>query len=136
MTAQAVKFSRKDEVLIHRQLVVERKFLRHVTDHFLDRFDIPHNVVATDSRRALGRLQNSAQHPDHGCFARTIRAEKPEDRSLPDGKRNVIDSRESAEAFRQPSTSIIGSVMTFSEDMKVDRLAAVTVLPCPASLHS
>src|SRR5437879_4363914 len=31
-TAQAIKFSCKDEVLIYGQLVVKRKFLRHVAD--------------------------------------------------------------------------------------------------------
>src|SRR5206468_11327236 len=36
-TAQAIKFPCKDEVLIYGQLVVERKFLRHVADHFLNR---------------------------------------------------------------------------------------------------
>ena len=36
------------------------------------------------------------------CFSGTIWAEKTEDRSLPDGKGNMIDSRESAEALRQP----------------------------------
>src|SRR5262249_29050115 len=80
-TAQAVKFSCKDEVLIHGQLVIERKFLRHVADHLLDWFQVSGDVMAADSRRAVARLQNSAQHPDHGCFPRTIRAEKAEDRS-------------------------------------------------------
>ena len=65
-TAQAIKFSGKDEILVHGQLVVERKFLRHVADHFLDRLGFSHNIVAPDARRALGRLENSAQHPDHG----------------------------------------------------------------------
>ena len=58
--AQAIKFSCEDEILIHSQLVVERKFLRHVADHFLNRLQIPHDVVAADSRRALSRLQDSA----------------------------------------------------------------------------
>src|SRR5437868_14643218 len=57
--------------------------------------------MTADSRRALRRLQDSAQHPDHSCFSRTIRAEKTENRSLPDGKRNMIDSRKGAEALRQ-----------------------------------
>ena len=83
-TAQAIKFSGEDEVLIHGQLVIERKFLRHVADHFFDRLGISHNIMAPDARRALSRLENSAQHPDHGCFPGTIRPEKPEDRSFSD----------------------------------------------------
>src|SRR5581483_629584 len=35
VTAQAIKFSCKNEVLIHGQLIVQRKFLRHVADHLL-----------------------------------------------------------------------------------------------------
>src|SRR4030095_14997770 len=58
--------------------------------------------MAADSRRAVGRLQNSAQHPDHGCFPRTVWAEKTEDRSFSDRKRNMVNRRESAEALRQP----------------------------------
>src|SRR4030095_14198676 len=84
VTAQAIKFSCKDEVLIHGQLVVERKFLRHVADHFLDRLGISDNIVGPNTNPALRRLENSAQHPDHGCFPGTIRAEKPEDRSSSD----------------------------------------------------
>ena len=58
--AQAIKLPGKDEVLIHRQLVIERKFLRHVADHFFDRFGISHDVVPADSPRAVARLQNPA----------------------------------------------------------------------------
>src|SRR4029077_14404972 len=100
-TAQTIKFSCEDEILIHSQFIVERKFLRHVADQFLNRLQIPHDVVAAYSRCALSRLQNSAKHSDHGCFSRTARAEKTEDRSLPDRKRNMIDSGESAETLRQ-----------------------------------
>src|ERR1044072_1234997 len=32
---KAVELARKNEVLVHRQLVVERELLRHVTDYFL-----------------------------------------------------------------------------------------------------
>src|SRR5262249_1420981 len=74
----------------------------HVADHLLDRLQISPHVVPADPGCAIARLQNSAQHPDHGCFAGTVRTKKPEDRSLPDRKRNMINSRESAESLRQP----------------------------------
>src|SRR5438132_9975727 len=86
VTAQAIKFSCKNKVLIHSQLVVEREFLRHVADQFLDRFKIPNDVVPADSRRAFGRLQNAAEHPNHSCFSRTVWAEETEDRSFSDAK--------------------------------------------------
>src|SRR5207249_9807502 len=57
--AQAIKFPCKNEVLVHGQLVVERKFLRHVTDHLFDRFDISHNVVTADASSSVAWLKNS-----------------------------------------------------------------------------
>src|SRR5262249_4897464 len=94
--------SSKDQILIHSQLIVERKFLRHISDHFLDWFQVPHDVVAADPSGAFRRFQNSAQHPDHCRFPRPIWAEKTEDRSFSDGKRNVVNRGESAEPLRQP----------------------------------
>src|SRR4029434_6220947 len=88
--AQAVKFAGENEIFIYRQLIVERKLLRHVADHLLDRLYLSHNVVPVDPRRPVTRLKNSAQHPDHGGFARTVRTEKAEDGSLADRKRNMI----------------------------------------------
>src|SRR5690242_13960992 len=60
------------------------------------------NVMSVDSGSALGRLQDSAEHPDHSGFPRAIRPEKAKDRSFTDAKRNVIDCREAAEPFGQP----------------------------------
>ena len=74
------------QILVHRQFVVERKFLRHVTDHLLDRFAFLHHIVAADARRAFGRLEYSAKHPNDGRFAGTVRPEKTEDRTFPDRK--------------------------------------------------
>src|SRR5690242_4644515 len=60
------------------------------------------NVMSVDSGSAFGRLQDSAEHPDHSGFPRAIRPEKAKDRSFTDAKRNVIDCREAAEPFGQP----------------------------------
>ncbi len=101
---QPVKFTGENEVLIRGQLIVKRKFLRHITDHFFDRFGLAHNIMAADARGSVARLKNSAQHPDDSRFAGTVRPEKSEDRAFSDGKRNVIDRGQRAEAFRQPFT--------------------------------
>src|SRR5437762_7614997 len=100
-SAQAVKFSSEDQVLIYRQLVVERKFLRHVADDVFDRFGVAHHIVSIDPRAAVARLQNSTKHANDSGLAGTIRTEKSEDRSFFDFKRNMIDGGERAEAFRQ-----------------------------------
>ena len=99
---QPIKFTGEDEVLIRGQLIVKRKFLRHVTDHVFDRFGLAHNIMPADARGSVARLKNSAKHPDHGRFAGAIRPEKSEDRTFRDGKGNVIDRGECAKAFRQP----------------------------------
>ena len=65
-TTQSVQFSGKNKVLVHGQLVIKRKFLRHVADHLFDRLGFPHDIMTTDARGALARLKNSAQHPDYG----------------------------------------------------------------------
>jgi hypothetical protein len=76
--------------------------LRHIADHFFDRLGISHDVMPANSRGSIARFENSAQHPNHSRFAGAVGTEKAENRSLADGKRNVIDSRERAEALRQP----------------------------------
>src|SRR6266446_5860577 len=92
-SAQPIELARENKVLIHRQLVVERKFLGHITNHVLNRFRVLYHVVSADPRRALTRLEDSAQHPDHSRFAGTIWPEKAENGPLCDGKRNMIDGR-------------------------------------------
>ena len=85
-SAQAIDAGVEIHVLLGGQVLVEREFLRHVADQFLDRFKIPNDVVPADSRRAFGRLQNAAEHPNHSCFSRTVWAEETEDRSFSDAK--------------------------------------------------
>ena len=58
--------------------------------------------MATDFGGSIARLKDSAQHPDGSGLARAIWPEEAEDRSFFDGKRNVINRRECAEALRQP----------------------------------
>src|SRR5213592_4925422 len=82
--AQSIKFPCKDEVLIYGQLVVQRKLLRHVTDHFFDRLQVSHDVMAADFRCPITWFENTAQHPDHGRFPGAVWTEKTEDRSFPD----------------------------------------------------
>ena len=98
---QAVELAGKKQVLVHRQLVVEGKFLRHIADHFLDCVALAQDIAAPDARRAVGRLENSAQHPDDGGFAGAVRAEKAENRAACDRKTDMINRGETAEALRQ-----------------------------------
>ena len=99
---KAVKFAGENEVLVHGQLVVEGKFLRHVTDHLLGRLAFACDIVPRDASGAFGRFEDAAKHPNHGGFAGAVRAEEPEDRTARHGKADVIDRGEIPEALRQP----------------------------------
>src|SRR5438477_4730845 len=98
--AQTVEAPGEGQIFISGQLIVERKLLRHVADHLLDRFAFANYVVSADPRGAVAWFQNSAEHPNERRFAGTVRAEKTEDGSFADFQGNVIDGCEIAEAFR------------------------------------
>src|SRR6266446_9804662 len=85
-TFQSVELAGENKIFVRRQLVVERKLLRHVPDHLFDLFAFANDVVTADASAAFGRLKNSAKHPDNGRFAGTIRAEESKDRAFADGK--------------------------------------------------
>src|SRR5438445_8951135 len=72
--AQTVELAGKSEVLTHRQLVVERKLLRHVADYFFDGLAVTADIVTGDPSRAFRRFQNSAQHSDDGGLAGAVRS--------------------------------------------------------------
>src|SRR5437764_9553683 len=80
LSAQTVKLAGKGKVLTHRQLVVERKFLRHVADYFFDRLAVTTDIVTGEPSRAFRRFQNAAQHSDDGGFAGAVRSAQSEDR--------------------------------------------------------
>src|SRR2546423_283977 len=99
---QTIEFAGKNEVLIHGQLVVEREFLRHIADHFLRCVAFARDVVAGDAGGAFGRLQDSAEHPDHGGFAGAIWSEESKNGTAGYGKADLIDRGEIPEALREP----------------------------------
>ena len=99
-TAHAVKFAGENQVFVRGQFVVERKLLRHVTDHLFDLFAFTNDVAAADARGAFGRFENSAKHANDGRFPGAVRPEKAEDGTFADRKRNVIDGGECTETFR------------------------------------
>ena len=102
--AQAVKAAIKLEVLVRRQLVIERELLRHVANETLDLLQLPGHIQAADPRQPAARLEQPAQKPYHRGLARTIRAEKAEDRALLDLEADVINGGEVAKPLGQPFT--------------------------------
>ena len=78
LVAQTVELAGKNQVLVHRQLIVEREFLRHVADHFFDRLAFAGDIAAADASDAFRRLEDAAEHPDDGRFAGTVRTKEAE----------------------------------------------------------
>src|SRR5579875_1749997 len=56
----------KAQVLHHRQVVIERELLRHVTDMLADRLGLARDVIASYARASGGRTQQSAQDANRG----------------------------------------------------------------------
>src|SRR5687767_9051237 len=98
---QAIKPPVKQKIFVHGQLIVEREFLRHVSDQSLHLLGVAHDVHSRDPRRPMRRRQNPAQHSNHGALARPVRPEKSEDRTLLHREADVLHRCEMTEALRQ-----------------------------------
>src|SRR6185503_18967045 len=59
LALEAVETTEEPDVLVHCELLVERKALRHVADAPLHTFGIPPDVDAADCGRAAGRLEQA-----------------------------------------------------------------------------
>src|ERR1051325_978250 len=99
--AQAIEPSVKHQVFINGQFVVERKFLRHVTDQIFDLFGLCRDVKTRKSCMTVAWLKQSAQHSNYRGFTRTIRSEETEDGTFGNFETDVIDGGEMAEPFGQ-----------------------------------
>ena len=139
----AVDAAEEVDVLFHGQVVVERKFLRHVADVLLDGFRLRGDVQPADRRAARSGLQQAAQHANGGGFARAVRAQESEDFAAADVEIDMIHGDEIAEALHQVvdfdgirlhalSAFRIRPMNTSSSDGTICR-NVVAALPCAAS---
>ncbi len=87
------------DVLLDRQILVERELLAHVADLGLDLLRLGRDVEAGDRARSGGRRQEAGEHPDRRRLAGPVRAEKAEDLAPPDVEGDPIDGHEVAEAL-------------------------------------
>src|SRR5262245_55786356 len=81
---QPVNPGEKPDVLIDRQLLVERKPLRHVADATLHAFGIAADIDPVHTGGSARGLEQPAKHADGRRLARAIAPEKAEDLALPD----------------------------------------------------
>ena len=101
LVRESVDTGKQANVFPHLQVVVQREFLTHITDMFLDFFLLGVDVETGHAPRARRGIRQAAQHA-HGCgLACPFAPEETEDFALPHTKGNVIYSRERPEPFHQ-----------------------------------
>ena len=89
------------QVLLDREVPVEREALRHVADVTLDLSGLLGDVEAEQVRGTRGRREQPAQHPDGGGLAGAVGAEEAEDLARPNRERDPVDGLEGAKAAAQ-----------------------------------
>jgi hypothetical protein len=94
---QLVHGGNEIEVLVDREVFVEGKPLRHVTDAALELLGLLGNPEAEHFDLARGRQQQSAQHSDRRRLARAVRAQKPIHLRAADIEVEVVDRDDIAE---------------------------------------
>src|SRR5262245_36736831 len=101
VAAEAVEPAEEGDVLVDRQLLVEREPLGHVADTPLDALGIASDVEPPDDRCPARRLEQSTQHPDGRRLPRTVGAENAEDLAGLHAEGQAIDRDERPEMPRE-----------------------------------
>ena len=88
---EMVEAGDEEQVLLDRQVLVEREFLRHVADFALDPGAVAPHVEA--EHRPLARVgrQQAADQPDRRGLAGAVGAEEADDLARCDAQRDVVD---------------------------------------------
>jgi hypothetical protein len=94
---EIVEARHKEQILLDRQVLVEREPLGHVADLGLDAAALANDVVAQHRSLARVRGQEPADHADSRRLARAVGPEKADDLARGDFERNVIDDDGRAE---------------------------------------
>src|SRR5690606_17504925 len=89
------------DVLLDRQVLVERETLAHVTDAGLDFLRLGEDIEPGDRASAAARREDAGQHPDRGRLAGAVRTKKAEDLALGHVERDAVDGDEAAETALQ-----------------------------------
>jgi hypothetical protein len=91
------------EVLVDREVFVQGKPLRHVTDAALELLGLLGNPETEHFDLACGRQQQAAQHADRRRLARAVRTEETINLRAADVEVEVVDRDDIAELARQPA---------------------------------
>jgi hypothetical protein len=87
------------EVFFNRQIVVERKFLRHVAYALTDRTRAQGARFTREFALAARRLDQPAQHFDRGRLTSTIRAEQTVNFAILDFEIDFFDCFKASESL-------------------------------------
>ena len=90
---------KKVQVLLHRQVGIQGKPARHITDASPQLAVVPHNVQPVHRNPPALRTQQSGQHAEQRAFPGSVRSYQSEDFSGPDLERNVVQSLYAAVMF-------------------------------------
>ncbi len=98
---QFIETRDESEVLLYRQILVEREPLRHVADLVLDSARLLDDVEAEHGSLSRVGRQQAADHTYSGGFAGAVGTEETDDLALGDAQRDIIDHRVWAVALGQ-----------------------------------
>ena len=98
---EPIRAAEEPQVLLHRQVGVERKLLCHVSDAPARRCGRGAQVETGDVQSARRGRKQAAQHPEGGGFSRAIGAEQAENLAPGNRERHVMHGDEAAEAARE-----------------------------------
>ena len=101
---EAVDRAEEAQVLLDREVEVERELLAHVAEAPLPLLGVPGHVETAEADgRARARLEQAREHPDRRRLARAVGPEEAEDAAAGHVEADGVDGREVAEAARQPA---------------------------------
>jgi hypothetical protein len=97
----SIDSSKEANILLDREVFVERELLTHVTNATFDLFVLSGDVVARHRTETRSGLTESAKHAHGSGFAGTIGAKKTKYFTPMDGKRDMVDGIEIAKTFHE-----------------------------------
>ena len=97
--------SKELEIFLDGQIVVEGKFLGHVTDLLADAHGAKGFGLAGKLHGAVGRLEEATEHFDGGGFAGTVGAEESVNFAVVDLQADVVDGSERAELLGEAASA-------------------------------
>src|SRR5208283_2221048 len=97
--------SKELEIFLNGQIVVEGKFLGHVTDLLADAHGAKGFRFAGKLHTAVRRLEEAAEHFDGGAFAGTVGAEESVNFAVVDLQADVVDGSERAELLGEAASA-------------------------------